>query len=217
MSLEARLDALHARVATRAGFRLLTAVTRGLLAVGFFKAGAVKVLGLPFTSMSVETPIGHFFDAMHRTGGYYRFLGLGQVAAALLLLLPRTATLGALFYFPIILNIFVITVTLGFRGTPVITGMMLLACLYLLCWDYPRLKGVLFDATPASAPLTRPPVAGWLTLTVALGCQGAMGVLGDFSSGHVRPGHAAMLALALGIPLAKALRHRASAGAATRL
>jgi hypothetical protein len=69
---------------------------------------------------------------MYRTGFYWRFLGLRQLATALLLLIPRTATLGALVYFPLILNIFVITVPLHFQGTPFITGLMLLANLYLL-------------------------------------------------------------------------------------
>ncbi|HET6668759.1 MAG TPA: hypothetical protein VFH15_00875 [Pyrinomonadaceae bacterium] len=45
-------------------------------------------------------------------------------------------------YFPLILNIFVITVSMHFTGTPVITGLMLLANIYLLCWDYDRLKRV---------------------------------------------------------------------------
>ena len=83
------------------------------------------------------------FEAMYRTGFYWNFLGIAQLTAAVLLLFPRTATLGAVVYFPIILNIFVITVSMGFRGTPIIAGLMLLACTYLLCWDYDRLKGML--------------------------------------------------------------------------
>ena len=51
----------------------------------------------------------------------------------------RSIWSGALVYFPIILNIFVITVSLGFRGTPVVTGLMLPGCLYLLFRDYERL------------------------------------------------------------------------------
>ena len=58
-------------------------------------------------------------------------------------MIPRTATLGAVVYFPIILNIFVVTVSLHFRGTWMITGLMLLACIYLLCWDYDKLKVLL--------------------------------------------------------------------------
>lgn len=207
MRLEAFLDRLHTRVAARRGFRVLTALTRGLLAVGFFFPGMVKVLGLPFTSISTESPIGYFFDAMHRTGAYYRFIGVSQVVAALLLLLPATATLGAVLYFPIILNIFVITVALHFQGTPVVTGLMLLASFYLLCWDYPRLKGVLF-AAPTPLP-AQPPVPWVLTLVVALGAQGVMGTLGGLSVGRLRPLDVMLLVTAVLLPLVHgALRRR---------
>lgn len=60
--------------------------------------------------------------------------------AAILLVIPRTATIGALLYFPIILNIFVITVSMHFIGTPFITGLMLLANLFLLVWDIDKLQ-----------------------------------------------------------------------------
>lgn len=63
--------------------------------------------------------------------------------AALLLVVPRTSFIGALAYFPLILNIFVITVSMHFQGTPFITGLMLLANIYLLCWDYDKLKYLL--------------------------------------------------------------------------
>ena len=98
------------------------------------------MLGNRFALLSVDTPIGFFFEALYRTGFYWKFLGLCRFAAAMLLLIPRTATVGALVYFPLILNIFVITVSLGFSGTPFITGLMLLANIYLLCWDYDKLK-----------------------------------------------------------------------------
>ena len=60
--------------------------------------------------------------------------------AALLILVPRTSFLGALVYFPIILNIFIIVTAMGFKGTPIVAGLMLLANLYLLFWDCERLK-----------------------------------------------------------------------------
>jgi uncharacterized membrane protein YphA (DoxX/SURF4 family) len=111
-----------------------------LLALGFLPSGLTKVLGNRFTLLGLDSPVGFFFEAMYRTGFYWRFLGLCQLAAALLLVIPRTATVGALIYFPLALNIFVITVSLHFKGTPFITGLMLLANVYLLCWDYDKLK-----------------------------------------------------------------------------
>ena len=134
------LDRAHARARGERFLRIFTAVTRILLALGFIPSGITKVLGNRFTVLGIDNPVGFFFEAMYRTGYYWRFLGLCQLVAALLLLVPRTATAGALVYFPLILNIFVITVALDFRGTPVITGLMLLANIYLLCWDYDKLK-----------------------------------------------------------------------------
>lgn len=140
MDKECPLDRAHARVKQHRFLKIFTVFTRILLAFGFLPSGLTKVLGNRFTILGIDNPVGFFFEAMYRTGFYWRFLGLCQLAAAALLIIPRTATIGALVYFPLILNIFVITVSLRFTGTPFITGLMLLANFYLLCWDYDKLK-----------------------------------------------------------------------------
>jgi hypothetical protein len=112
------------------------------LALGFVPAGIVKVTGERFTGLPSNHPLGHYFDALYLTGGYYTFIGVGQLTAALLLLIPRTALLGAILYFPIILNICVLAYAVRFEGTR-ITTLMLLANVFLLVWDYDRLKYVL--------------------------------------------------------------------------
>jgi len=134
------LDRVHATVSEQSWLRAFTIFTRLLLALGFLPSGLTKVRGQRFTSLGLDNPVGFFFESLYRTGFYWRFLGLCQLAAALLLVIPKTATIGALVYFPLILNIFVITVSLHFTGTPIITGLMLLANVYLLCWDYDKLK-----------------------------------------------------------------------------
>ena len=142
-----RLDrlagALQRWVRSRPVLYRLTLGTRVLLAVGFIPTGAVKLLGRRFTTMSPESDIGLFFETLYRSGPYWRFLGLAQVLAGLLVLSRTTATLGALAFFAIMLNVFFITISYDFRGTPVVTGLMLLATLYLLLWDYDRLRGLL--------------------------------------------------------------------------
>jgi uncharacterized membrane protein YphA (DoxX/SURF4 family) len=143
MATQLVLDDTLTQVKRSQWLRVFTAFTRILLAIGFMPSGLTKVLGSRFTALSQETPIGFMFEALYQSGFYWNFIGVCQLAAAMLLLIPRTATLGALVYFPIILNIFVITVSLNFSGTPVITGMMLLANIYLLCWDYDKLKYVM--------------------------------------------------------------------------
>src|SRR5262245_25355849 len=112
------------------------------LALGFIPAGIVKVTGARFTGLPPNHPLGHYFDALFLTRYYYTFIGVGQLAAAILLLIPRTVLLGALLYFPIILNIWVLSSATRFNGTR-ITSLMLLANLFLLVWHYDRLKHIL--------------------------------------------------------------------------
>jgi uncharacterized membrane protein len=87
--------------------------------------------------------MGNFLEAFHHTGYYYPFVGFMQVTAAVLLLIPRTATLGALIYFPIILNICVLSLALRFDGSLMTAPLMLCAVLYLMCWDYHKFKNIL--------------------------------------------------------------------------
>jgi hypothetical protein len=152
--LEHSLDRLHARARASLLLRYFASVNRLLLAVGFVPPAMVKILGERFTTdVDLDSPIGFFFEAMYRTGAYWQFIGWAQAIAGLLLLIPATSTLGAVLFFPIILNIFVITVSLGFFGTPVVTGGMLLANLFLLCWDWHRLKPLFFaQAVAVSLP-----------------------------------------------------------------
>lgn len=137
------LDILHARAVRSRLLQRFTAFTRVLLAVGFLPPGLKKLLGQPFTVLPTTHPVGYFFDAFFQAEAFYVFVGLGQVIAALFLLVPRTATLGAVLYFPIILTITVVTWSIGFAGTQWITLLMTLACLWLLLWDYDRLRALL--------------------------------------------------------------------------
>ncbi|HEX8432481.1 MAG TPA: hypothetical protein VF625_14420 [Longimicrobium sp.] len=167
-TLESRLDRLHARIRANPLLQRFTVLTRILLAIGFVPPALVKIQGERFTAMDLGTPIGFFFEAMYRTGAYWQFIGWAQIAGGILLLWPRTATLGAAIFFPIILNIFVITVSLNFGGTPVIAGLMLLACAYLLCWDYPRWKGMIFPPRDgATVPVAMTERAAYVVLAAS--------------------------------------------------
>jgi len=153
----ALLDRLHARARANPLLYRVVLATRCLFAMAFIPTGWVKFMGHRFTQISLETPVGAFFEAMYQTGGYWQFLGAAQVVAGLLMLVPRAATLGAVIFFPVALNIFVITVALDFRGTPFVTGPMLFAAAALLAWDWDRLRGVL---TSSPAMLTATELAG---------------------------------------------------------
>ena len=119
--------------------------TRYLVGGAFVFASLIKIKGHRFTQID-GTVAGHnpgyFFEMMYQSGLYWQFLGWAQLLAGLLLLTQRYALLGALAYVSIIVNIFVITISYDFGGTSVITGLMLLAGLLLLAWDWNRLRVV---------------------------------------------------------------------------
>jgi len=131
--------AIYARSRQNRWMWLFTVCCRILLALGFLPSGFVKILGERFTSLSVNHPMGHYLEALQLTGYYYTFIGVAQVTAAILLLIPRTATLGAMIYFPIILNICILSFSVCFDGSMLTSPLMVLANLYLLCWDYDKL------------------------------------------------------------------------------
>jgi uncharacterized membrane protein YphA (DoxX/SURF4 family) len=143
MDLATKLDDIHSTVKSNKWFRYFAVFNRIVLAAGFIPSGLTKVFGERFTSLSVNHPLGKYLEALYHTGYYYPFIGYVQVAAAIFLLIPRTATLGAVVYFPIILNICVLSLAVGFDGSLATSPLMVLSNLYLLCWDYDKIKFIL--------------------------------------------------------------------------
>ncbi len=142
--LERALDRLHSSVVRRRYLQLFTAFTRCLLAIGFIPPSIPKIMHKPFTVLPDTNPVGAYFHALYNTGFYYEFIGWSQIIAAVLLLIPRTAHIGAFMFLPIIVNIAVLTWSVGFKGTWLITIFMALAALWLTAWEYDRFKPLLF-------------------------------------------------------------------------
>lgn len=143
MKLSSRLDQLHTTARQNKWLQYFTTFNRIALAAGFLPAGFVKITGERFTSLSSNHPMGHYLEALHHTGYYYTFIGIAQITAAILLLIPRTVTLGALIYFPIIINISILSLAVRFEGSLLTSPLMVLSNLYLLCWNYDKLKFIL--------------------------------------------------------------------------
>lgn len=144
MSISSFFDRLHSEAKSNRWLWLFSIFCRVALAAGFLPAGLVKIVGERFASgLSANHPMGHYLEALHLTGFYYTFIGVAQIAAAILLLVPRTVTLGAFIYFPIILNITILTYATRFDGSLFTSPLMTLANLYLLGWNYEKWKYIL--------------------------------------------------------------------------
>jgi uncharacterized membrane protein YphA (DoxX/SURF4 family) len=149
-----RIEEVYYEAKADKWFKRFAIFCRIALAASFIPAGFVKIMGERFAAgLPPNNPLGHYFDALQLTGYYYTFIGIAQIIIAILLLIPGTSLLGALMYFPIIVNICVLTYATRFDGTRGVT-MMVLASLFLLIWDYDRLKHIL----PFKQPKTDPPV-----------------------------------------------------------
>lgn len=151
MKLEKRLDTIHAWTVHNQLLQLFTSCVRILIALPFVYSSIPKIMGEPFTLLPRSNPVGAYFWALYDTGYYYNFIGWSQLLAAVLLLIPRTSHIGALLFLPIIVNITVLTNAVGFKGTWLVTILMTVACGYLVCWDYPRWKSVLFSSNRFAA------------------------------------------------------------------
>jgi uncharacterized membrane protein YphA (DoxX/SURF4 family) len=83
----------------------------------------------------------------HGLGLYGVFISVSELVIGLLLLNRRLATLGAIMAFPLFVNIFVVVVSLGWRGTPVEVAGFLALNLVLLAADWHKLKFLVDEPT----------------------------------------------------------------------
>jgi len=150
MSFASTLDRLHADARQNRWLWLFSIFNRVALAAGFIPAGLVKIMDERFASgLDANHPMGHYLEALHQTGFYYWFIGVVQLAAAIMLLIPRSVTLGSFLYFPVILNITILTYATRFDGSLFTAPLMTLANLYLLAWNYEKWKFILPFNRPA--------------------------------------------------------------------
>lgn len=76
---------------------------------------------------------------------YGEFVAWSQVVIGFLLMSQRFATIGAIMSLPLIINIFVVTVSIGFVGTPYLNAFLIALNLFLLAADYHKLKFLVLE------------------------------------------------------------------------
>lgn len=108
--------------------------TRILMALGFITSGIRKLPGVKFTILSTDNPVGAYFQAMYDTGFYWNFIGYFQIVVGIMLLINRFKVLAPVLMMPVTVNIWLISLALNMRGTPMITSLMVLGNVFLMVW-----------------------------------------------------------------------------------
>lgn len=131
---------MYDRIRNNRKLGIFVVLTRYLIGFAFIPSGLTKFEAKRFTQISTDTQIGYFFEGLYQTGVYWQFLGAVQLLASLLIMTQRLSALGSLIFLGIMSNIWVITLSMNFTGTPIITSLMLLTNLMLVFWDWDRIK-----------------------------------------------------------------------------
>lgn len=107
-----------------------------LIGGSFVFSSVVKIEGSRFTNLNgISEPkqsSWHLFETLYQSGLYWKFLVISQKYAGILLMTHSFATLGALIFLPISVNICVNTFSYYFSSTPVISTMIVITNLFLL-------------------------------------------------------------------------------------
>ena len=143
-------------------FRLLV---RFVLAALMFAYGVFKVIPaqMPYPNLfELVRPFGHFLQMqvlwtyMGAAPAYEMFAGCAEVLGGILLLIPRTATLGALICLADLTNVFVIDMSYNVANKLEVFNFILLA-VFLLAPELPRLANV-FLLNRGALPSPQPPL-----------------------------------------------------------
>ena len=124
--------------------RLAHTATRLFLGLIFFSSGMAKLTHGGFIGIIGPVWLEERL-AQYGLGLFAQFVGWSQLLIGLLLLSRRFSLLGAIMLVPMLANIFVITVSLQWRGTPYVNAVLLAMNAFLL-WGYrDRLKLLFLD------------------------------------------------------------------------
>ena len=174
----------------------LRLLIRFALAAQMFYYGMAKVVPSQFPPPSLVTlvePIGYLSPSdllwafIGSSTAYQVFTGMAEVAAGILLIVPRTATLGALIALVDMIQVFMLNMTYDF-GLKQISFHLILMSLFLLAPDLRRLVNVLLLDRPAGPPSHPPLFPAAEANRIAVAAQIVFGVylLAMFTSLGVR-------------------------------
>ncbi|MDM5154937.1 hypothetical protein QUF88_14245 [Bacillus sp. DX1.1] len=123
---------------------------RWFLAIMFIIYGIAKIYPGQFSTgdfifdSTKDSPMKLAWYFFGYSNFYNLFIAFGELTAALLLLIPRTATVGNIIYLPITVNITVLNYCFDIPALPISIMLTSLSILLLLL-EYSKLKRVFFE------------------------------------------------------------------------
>ena len=149
-------------------FRNGSSVFLGLI---FFSSGMAKV----YAENAFPGLIGPVWLEEKLTefdlGMYARFIGYAQVGIGFLLLTLRFSTLGAVMLVPLVANIFMVTVSMNWTGTPYVLGFFIVVNAFVLWVDRKRLYPLIhlpMDLSPSHPPKSGKGHLCWILGAIAV-------------------------------------------------
>lgn len=126
-------------------FNLSVIGIRIFLGFVFFTAGMGKLTQGQYFPLTMFPMSLSKMLAPYGLGLWGEFVAWSQVVIGFLLMSQRFATVGAIMSLPLIVNIFFVTVSLEFKGTPYLNAFLIFLNLYLLAADYHKWKFLFSD------------------------------------------------------------------------
>lgn len=130
------IQSLLERIRSNTLFTILYWTARILMAIGFVLSGIRKLPGVKFTTLDASNPVGAYFQAMYDTGFYWNFIGYFQILIGIMMVFNRFKVLAPLLMMPVTINLWLVSIALHMRGTPIITTLMVMANVFLMLWHY---------------------------------------------------------------------------------
>jgi uncharacterized membrane protein YphA (DoxX/SURF4 family) len=163
-------------------FRLFV---RFALAASMFEYGITKIIPVQFarpTLNTLVTPVGNLsisnllWTSIGSAPAYEVFTGGAELLGGILLLVPRTTTLGAMICLADMAQVFVLNMTYDIGLKQISSHLMLLSA-FLLAPEFPRLRNFFFFPERSVEPANDPPLFKRLQWNrVALVVQVAFGI-----------------------------------------
>ncbi len=154
--MQDNLEILTNRMKTNNVFQMALFYSILTISSVFIIAGMIKIRGLEFSFNDgirhAYSPSYPFFKALYNSGLYWKFLGLAQIIAGILICFQITRCVGNIIFSTVMVNILMINLSFdAFQRVIYVTIFMLLVNMILFIYDWERYKPLFMNTVQNSS------------------------------------------------------------------